>query len=140
MKDGLNNSSFGGYYREELINLQSMDRDLPESLKIARDFARSYDGKNLSRAHLFFEQAQMLADYEDDFDYDRNVTRYYPTYQSLNNDELRAYFSWRTKWRKGIKKETSLSFAFIYMYELIHLIGCTDAEEAYSKLTEFVRD
>lgn len=140
MKDGLNNNSFGGYYREELINLQSVDRDLPEPLKVARDFARSYDGKDLSRAHLFFKQAQMLADYEDDFEYDKNVTRYYPTYQSLNNNELRAYFSWRTKWRKGIKKETSLSFAFIYIYELIHLIECANAEEAYSKLTKFVRD
>ena len=140
MKDGLNSNSFGGYYREELINLRSIDRNLPEPLKIARDFVRSYDGKNLSRAHLFFKQAQMLADYEDDFDYDKNVVRYYPTYQSLNNDELRAYFSWRTKWRKGIKRETSLSYAFIYMYELIHLIGCADAEEAYLKLTEFVRD
>ena len=133
-------NSFGGYYREELINLRSIDRDLPEPLKIARDFARSYDGKNLSRAHLFFKQAQMLADYEDDFDYDKNVIRYYPTYQSLNNNELRAYFSWRTKWRKGIKKETSLSFAFIYVYELIHLVGCADAKESYSKLTAFVKD
>ena len=132
--------SFGGYYREELINLQSMDRGLPEPLKIARDFARSYHGKNLSRAHIFLEQARMLADYEDDFEYDKNVIRYYPTYQALNNNELKAYFSWRTKWRKGIKKETNLSFAFIYIYELIHLVGCTNAEEAYSKLSDFAND
>ncbi len=127
-------------YHKEFIKPGSFGEDAPEPLKSARIFAASSKGRRLSRAQLFFEQAKMLADYEDDFDYPKDITRYYPTYQSLSNKELRAYFSWRTKWRKGIRKETSLSYAFIYIFELIHLIGCTNAEEAFSKLTEFSDD
>ena len=132
--------SFGGYYRDEFLTPQSADVNLPGPLKIARALAESAAGRRLSRAQLFFEQAKMLADYEDDFDYPRDITRYYPTYQSLTNKELRAYFSWRTRWRKGIKEKTSLSYAFIYIYELIHAVGCADAKDAYSKLTEFSDD
>ena len=129
--------SFGGCYFDEFIKPRSADVNLPGPLKIARALEESAKGRKLSRAQLFFEQAKMLSDYEDDFNYPRDITRYYPTYQSLTNKELRAYFSWRAKWRKGVRKKTSLSFAFIYIYELIHLIGCDNAKDAYSKLTEF---
>lgn len=131
---------FGGYYHDELLKPRSVDVSLPGPLKVARALEESATGRRLSRVQLFFKQAKMLADYEDDFDYPRDITRYYPTYQSLTNKELRAYFSWRTKWREGIKKKTSLSYAFIYVYELIHVIGCADAKDAYSKLAEFSAD
>ena len=61
--------SFGGYYRDEFLTPQSADVNLPGPLKIARALAESAAGRRLSRAQLFFEQAKMLADYEDDFDY-----------------------------------------------------------------------
>ena len=127
-------------YHDEPLGSRSVDQNLPQKLKVARAFAESYTGRRLSREQLFFKQAQMLANYEDEFDYSKDITRYYPTYQSLSNKELRAYFSWRTKWRKGHKRKTSLSFAFIYVYELLHLVGCADTGNAYLKLTEFNRD
>ena len=128
------------FYTDEPISTESVKEGLPEPLKKARNFEMSVRNSGMNRAQIFFREAQMLAYYEDDFDYEKNIIRYYPTYQSLNNRELRAYFSWRTKWRKGIKRETCLSYAFIYIYELLHLIGCTDAEDAYSKLVKFSED
>ncbi len=90
-----------------------------------------------SRESIFIKQGKLLADYEDDYVYDRQVLRYFPTYQSLTNPELRGYFSWRTKLRRGNLQKTSLTYAFLYIYELLNQIGVTDPMDGYRKLTEF---
>ena len=90
-----------------------------------------------SRESIFIKQGKLLAAYEDDYVYDRRVTHYFPTYQSLTNPELRGYFSWRTKLRRGNLQETSLSYAFLYIYELLNQIGVADPVDGYRKLTEF---
>ena len=90
-----------------------------------------------SRESIFVKQGKLLAGYEDDYVYDRRVTHYFPTYQSLTNPELRGYFSWRTKLRRGNLQKTSLSYAFLYIYELLNQIGVTDPMDGYRKLTEF---
>ena len=126
---------FENYYHDELIVPQYVDENLPEPLQAVRSLE-----KKLSGQQLFLQQVLMLADYEDDYEYNKEVIRYYPTYQTLSNRELRAYFSWRTKWKKGNLHKTSLSFAFLYIYELLHLVGCSDAQEAYEKLKNFAYD
>lgn len=90
-----------------------------------------------SRESIFVKQGKLLAAYEDDYVYDRRVTHYFPTYQSLTNPELRGYFSWRTKLRRGNLQKTSLTYAFLYIYELLNQIGVTDPMDGYRKLTEF---
>ena len=90
-----------------------------------------------SRESIFVKQGKLLAGYEDDYVYDRQVLRYFPTYQSLTDPELRGYFSWRTKLRRGNLQETSLSYAFLYIYELLNQIGVADPMDGYRKLTEF---
>ena len=90
-----------------------------------------------SRESIFIKQGKLLAAYEDDYVYDRRVTHYFPTYQSLTNPELRGYFSWRTKLRRGNLQKTSLTYAFLYIYELLNQIGVTDPMDGYRKLTEF---
>ena len=90
-----------------------------------------------SRESIFIKQGKLLAAYEDDYVYDRRVTHYFPTYQSLTNPELRGYFSWRTKLRRGNLQKTSLTYAFLYIYELLNQIGVTDPMDGYHKLTEF---
>lgn len=90
-----------------------------------------------SRESIFIKQGKLLAAYEDDYVYDRWVTHYFPTYQSLTNPELRGYFSWRTKLRRGNLQKTSLSNAFLYIYELLNQIGVADPMDGYRKLTEF---
>ena len=90
-----------------------------------------------SRESIFIKQGKLLAGYEDDYVYDRRVTHYFPTYQSLTNPELRGDFSWRTKLRRGNLQKTSLTYAFLYIYELLNQIGVTDPMDGYRKLTEF---
>ena len=90
-----------------------------------------------SRESIFIKQGKLLAAYEDDYVYDRRVTHYFPTYQSLTNPELRGYFSWRTKLRRENLQKTSLTYAFLYIYELLNQIGVADPMDGYRKLTEF---
>ncbi len=93
-----------------------------------------------STAELFYRQGKLAESYTDDTVYTLPVLHYYPTYKVLSQKELRGYFGWRTRWRSGQKERTSLSFAFIYIYELLNGIGTTSVEDGYKKLTAFAKD
>ena len=90
-----------------------------------------------SRAELFLKQARLMADYEDDFIYHGVVNQYFPTYDSLSDAQLRGYFTWRTAVRRGQIEKRGMSYASLYVYELLHLIGCSSAQDAYEKLHDF---
>ncbi|WP_165076875.1 MULTISPECIES: TerB N-terminal domain-containing protein [unclassified Desulfovibrio] len=87
-----------------------------------------------SRQEIFLRQGRLLADYADDYRYTGDPVRYYPTYQSLTDEELRGYFSWRPKVRARQVEYAPLTFIFLYIYELINCIGVESAEEAYEQL------
>lgn len=110
---------------------------LPPMLRAARALEISGGQIWQSRESIFVKQARLLAHYEDEFDFQETVRCYYPTYQSLSDRELRGYFSWRTKLRKGDVGKTSLSFAFIYIYELINQAGAGSPLEGFEKLLDF---
>lgn len=80
-----------------------------------------------------------MEDYEDDYVYSGDFNCYYPTYRAMNTNQLRGYFLWRTKVRRGDIQKTFLSFAFVYIYELLHLVGVSSAEEGFQKLSDFAR-
>lgn len=122
------------YSDEDIVpRKEPVKEKLPSLLRTAR----SLEGAWQSRESVFLKQARLLANYEDDYDFSGSVLRYYPTYQSLTDQELRGYFSWRTKLRKGQVEKTSLSFAFLYIYELLNQIGADNALDGYRKLTAF---
>lgn len=110
---------------------------LPSPLLAARSLENGMPAYRQSRESIFVKQGKLLAGYEDDYVYDRQVLRYFPTYQSLTDPELRGYFSWRTKLRRGNLQKTSLTYAFLYIYELLNQIGVADPMDGYRKLTEF---
>lgn len=110
---------------------------LPSLLRTARSLEGGPQSGWQSREIVFLKQAKLLAAYEDDYPFSGAVQRYYPTYQSLTDQELRGYFSWRTRLRQGDIQKTSLSFAFLYIYELINQIGVDNALDGYQKLTHF---
>lgn len=110
---------------------------VPSMLRAARSLESGIHHSWQSREALFMKQGKLLANYEDDYDYRGSAVCYYPTYQSLTNQQLRGYFSWRTKLRGGDVRETSLSFAFLYIYELINQIGVTDPMDGYRRLESF---
>lgn len=126
-------------FQDETIRPRQARR--PERLPRLLREARSLESRSVeywqSRSMVFLHQAKLLADYEDDYVFSGRVQYYYPTYQALNDQELRGYFSWRTKLRRGELLETSLSFAFLYIYELINQIGAADPMDGYRKLQDF---
>ena len=83
---------------------------------------------------LFCRQARFMADHEDDFDYRGEFVQYFPTYQAMNSLQLRGYFSWRTQVRRGNVQPTSLSFVFVYIYELLNLVGVDSPTAAFAQL------
>lgn len=130
---------YGQVFRDEAIRPKAPQphQRVPSLIRTARSLENGTGNTWQSREAVFVKQARLLADYEDDYVFDRQVLRYYPTYQSLTDQELRGYFTWRTRLRKGDLCKTSLSYAFLYIYELINQIGVADRMDGYQKLKAF---
>ena len=127
---------YDNIYKDEAIRprvFQAPEK-LPSLLRTARSLENRPGQLWQSRESVFLKQGKLLAAYEDDYVFTGNVVRYFPTYEALSNPELRGYFSWRTKLRKGELQQTSLSFVFLYIYELLNQIGVADPQEGYRKL------
>ena len=126
------------YTDEPIIRRASaMKNYTPPKIAEMRALAEGQSSYNWSSPRLFVRQGKLMADYEDDFPYSGSFFRYYPTYQLMSDVQLRGYFSWRTKVRKGQIEYIPLSFVFVYLYELLNLIGVESPEEGYEKLTWF---
>ncbi len=99
---------------------------MPEQYKKMRNLGRPvYDGQTYVRpteTKLFVAQARFMANWEDHVPYQGNFKRYFPTYSMMNDRQLRGYFTWRAQVRQGNVQETSLSYAFVYAYELINCV------------------
>ena len=105
---------------------------LPEACREMRRLAYAHSRLVRSDAEIFFRQGKRMETFEDSFEYRGGFFRYFPTYQAMDDRQLRGYFSWRTQVRKGRIEATSLSFAFVYLYELLNGIGVRTPEEGRS--------
>lgn len=88
-------------------------------------------------SRVFYKQAVFMKDYEDDYDEMHPFSAYYPYYQLMTYEQLRTYFTWRSKVRRGIVEETSISYAFVYVYELLNNVGVADPIDGLNKLISF---
>lgn len=111
--------------------------ELPRALRELRALERRASECGWSSAQLFAWQARLAADYEDDFRYEGVFSHYFPTYRMMTDAQLRGYFAWRTQVRRGRIEKTSLSFAFVYLYELLNGIGYSTPEEGHELLCRF---
>jgi len=130
-------------YRDEEIPRRAPQKSakpsqpVPKLIRAMRSLVTTSRDYWQSRAELFLKQARLMADYEDDYAYHGVVNQYFPTYDSLSDVELRGYFTWRTAVRRGQIEKRGMSYASLYVYELLHLIGCADAQDGYEKLYSF---
>jgi hypothetical protein len=86
---------------------------------------------------IFYEQGQFMEDFEDDYEKVASFPVHFPYYQRMGLEQLRTYFTWRTKVRKGDISLIPSSYAFLYMYELLNQIGVKCPEDGLSKLMTF---
>ena len=127
-------------YRDEAIPNAPVPTPKPPTPKLLcamRSLVTTTRDAWQSRAELFLKQARLMAAYEDNYVYNGTVNQYFPTYDSLSDAQLRGYFTWRTAVRQGRVEKRGMSYASLYVYELLHLIGCRDAQDGYEKLHFF---
>lgn len=122
---------------------RQMQNFLPDRYRKMREISRWQDdpkggaGRWLSEAELFYRQGLLMADFEDDCPYNGTFKSYFPTYNAMSDRQLRGYFTWRAQVRRGTVEETSTSFAFLYLYELICGIGVDDPLDGFDKIKAF---
>lgn len=109
---------------------------VPEQIARMRSLARGRGSRAFSYAEprLFYEQARLMEGYEDDFLYEGDFSRYYPTYEDMTNAELRGYFTWRTRWRAGEAPRAPLSFLFVHAYEILCGVGVSKPDDGLFSL------
>ena len=100
------------------------------------EMRRLASGRPFARddSELFYKQAKFMEDFADSFPADAKFFMYYPYYQHMGYDQLRTYFTWRTRFRSGEITPTSVSYVFLYVYELLNNIGVGDPSEGLDKL------
>lgn len=122
---------------------RQMQNFLPDQYRKMREISRWQDdpkggaGRWLSEAELFYRQGLLMADFEDDCPYNGTFKSYFPTYNAMSDRQLRGYFTWRARVRRKKVEETSTSFAFLYLYELICGIGVDNPLDGFRKIKAF---
>lgn len=122
---------------------RQMQNFLPDQYRKMREISRWQDdpkggaGRWLSEAELFYRQGLLMADFEDDCPYNGTFKSYFPTYNAMSDRQLRGYFTWRAQVRRKKVEETSTSFAFLYLYELICGIGVDNPLDGFRKINAF---
>ena len=132
------------YAEEPILKTgRQMQNFLPDQYRKMREISRWQEdpkggaGRWLSEAELFYRQGLLMADFEDDCPYNGTFKSYFPTYNAMSDRQLRGYFTWRAQVRRGNIEETSTSFAFLYLYELICGIGVDNPRDGYDKIKAF---
>ncbi|MBO7726075.1 MAG: TerB N-terminal domain-containing protein [Thermoguttaceae bacterium] len=132
----------GGLYRETPLSTVgppplSKRTPVPEKIvEMKKRFGRQEYSQERN-ARQFYLQAKFMEDYEDDAVWTEDFLRYYPTYNDLSLRQLRGYFGWRTRIRKGIYEPIATSMAYIYIYELLCGVGAATPEETLEKMKTF---
>ena len=130
-------------YRETALPFSESDyrparEPLPEKIREMRRLFEYGRETVESRARNFYRQAVFMEDYEDDFPWSGgDFVRYFPTYHDLTARQLRGYFTWRAKVRRGDFQPIPTSAAFIYLYELLNGVGANSPEDVLKKLRAF---
>ena len=105
--------------RQKFFDMRSLASDKP--------FSRN-------DSELFYKQAKFMEDFSDDYEGEAKFFMYYPYYQHMGYEQLRTYFTWRARVRRGEIQRTTVSYVFLYIYELLSGIGVSDPADGLDKL------
>ena len=132
------------HYHDTPLDFSEKEKEIPGKIRQMRLLASGntsniYDF-TLRKARIFYVQAKFMEDYEDDFPWNEEMRLYAPSYQDLGTKQLRGYFTWRSKIRKGEYEKNADAFAYVYIFELLNGIGVQSPEETIEKLLEFEKE
>ena len=105
--------------REKFYDMRSMAPNNPNSWQ---------------EANLFYRQGKFMEGFTDDYDHFEPLRMFSPCYQRMGYDQLRTFFTWRAQARQGIYPETSVSYVFLHVYELLSGIGSRGPVDGVNKL------
>lgn len=121
--------------RELFHSMRDIARQYPlPYLNSSRFFDRRVQQGN---ARIFYKQAVFMKDFEDDYPEQASFSSYFPYYQMLGYEQLRTFFTWRTNVRRGVVDNISLSYIYLYIYELLNNIGVDSPEKGLERLMSF---
>lgn len=124
--------------RDEIRETFNQMRNVSRESRQLRYHTRFYDKRvQEENARIFYEQGMFMVDFEDTYEKSVSYSSYFPDYQMMGYDQLRTYFTWRTKVRQGDIADISLSYAFLYIYELLNNIGVEDPLDGLDRLMSF---
>ncbi|MEG0835336.1 MAG: TerB N-terminal domain-containing protein [Christensenellaceae bacterium] len=119
-----------GQYQPLAISFRDKPSDLLADLFSEIREIKSYN----SREESFYRQAKALEDAAyGDAEY-VEFQQYWPIYSEMNQAQFKTYFSWRTKVRAGKIEIVSLSYIYLYIYELINNIGVGSSQNGLKML------
>ena len=105
---------------------------VPEGIKQMQE---AYDYLAVPRRESnFYRQGMLMANYEDDFAKMVPINKQRPVYHDLTVDQLRSYFSWRTKFRQGKYKPAPAAYVYLLASELVCQIGVKDKADGLRQL------
>ncbi|MGN0579895.1 MAG: TerB N-terminal domain-containing protein [Ruminococcus sp.] len=140
----LNSKSFRSkvYSDEPIIKRASQIKthETPQKIKDMKALAYTPEAYWKTSAWLFYTQGSFMADYTDVYDYTDDFVRYYPTYRDFSNEQLRGYFSWRTRIREGFAPPAPVPFIYMYAFELINNIGVKSKESGFESLRQLQKN
>jgi len=124
--------------KDEKRELFGQMRDIARAHRSAYDYSKFFDRRVQNNdSAIFYQQGMFMKDFTDNYANNTPFSQYFPYYQMMGYEQLRTYFTWRTQVRSGNVADTSLSYAFLYIYELLGNIGVSDPQDGLDKLMSF---
>lgn len=115
------------------------DAEIDEKIRQMRGINKVfYNGYMLTRCaeESMVKQGLFMADVTDDYGRVAFCATPRPIYAALSNAQLRTYFTWRTDVRRGVYNDVDKPYVQLYCYELLNIIGCISAADAFSRLLD----
>ena len=119
-------------FGEDRSHIPERIREMRDIEGLGTDASRPYLSKTANR--IFWEQAHLMADYEDNYIYEKRFVRYYPCYAAMNTDHMRGYFTWRAQLRRGTSDFSHISFTFVHVYEILCGAGIDNHRDGFLAL------
>lgn len=123
------------FFKDSDFDRLLAEKSKPVSPEGIKQMQEAYDYLAIPRRESnFYRQGMLMANYEDDFAQMVPINKQRPVYHDLTVDQLRSYFSWRTKFRQGKYKPASAAYVYLLASELVCQIGVKDKADGLRQL------